>query len=107
MKKETALRWLRKRYLECRPRTAQRFRPRQIPEDIYERSLIRELIRWIEQSKLDDPIEIVWGFYKFLDDVLCESGDDQPKTHTFVSHMEMLTGDILWDLRRLRKETEE
>lgn len=75
-------------------------------KSVYERFLVMELIRRINESD-QDPIEVVRDFYYFMDDILCESEDLKPVAHYFESLMENMTGDILRCLREKEKDEHE
>ena len=62
----------------------------------YERYLILELIRRIDDS-LKDPIDVVADFYYWMDDMVCNS--EEKRTWAFASTMENCCVDILRYLR--------
>lgn len=66
----------------------------------YERFLVLELIRKIDESNRD-PILIVQDLYYKLDDMVCES--ERSKTWAFASTMENCCADILRYLREKEK----
>lgn len=71
---------------------------------VYERYLILELIKRINQSSMP-PVEVIRQFYYEMDDMLCES--ECSKTWAFASTMENCAGDILRYLRGREKENEQ
>lgn len=104
MTKEEAVSWLR-RYRRDRIQygvkpwsTNWKLKNNFFNQYVYERYLVLELIRRINESPLP-PIEVVRNFYHFIDDILCESDDGQFITHYFSSIMENCAGDILRYLR--------
>ena len=58
------------------------------------RYLCAELIRAIRASR-KNPIHVVHDIYRMLDDVLCESDDDQFEVHEFAAMMELEVANIL------------
>jgi len=66
----------------------------------YERFLVLELIRRINDS-LKEPMDVIIDFYYRMDDIVCES--EQSRTWTFASTMENCCADILRYLREKEK----
>lgn len=59
----------------------------------YQRVLIWELVRRMEESALSDPIAIIRIFRSEMDDIMCES--EERRTWSFASYMLEGSQDIL------------
>lgn len=95
---EYGIRYLYKRYDKADGDFKFRYRS-------YARGVTRELIRRIQESEGNDPIEVVKAFQKTMRDVLCENV--RPNVNIFASYMLNITGEILDLLEIRRTEYEE
>jgi hypothetical protein len=107
--KEKAILWLRKYLRDHRPLPHARtiyypfyngwkyYTPAQ--EYCYTKTVVNELIDWITQS-IKEPLEVVHGFYQFLDDILIESDDGRARSHTIISRYETIAGDIYYEMKK-------
>lgn len=102
MTREEAIDWLR-RYRRGIPRFNYGFGVlRKNPDFLrqaFEQHVVSELIGRIQKQPDRDPIQVVYGLYSMLDDVLSSSNDDHFITHQYASMMENISRDILRYLR--------